>query len=63
MKAKKLETKNILIDEKNYNYFVIHFTRYVYRKSRKILSLRYHELMKKIEEHEGRNIWWLMIIC
>ena len=62
IKAKKIETKNILIDEKNYNYFLIYFTKYVYRKSRKMLSLHYHELMKKIEEHEGSYIWWLMII-
>ena len=29
---KKIETKNILIDEKNYKNFVIYFTRYVCRK-------------------------------
>ena len=30
IKAKKLETKNILIDKKNYKYMVIYFTRYVH---------------------------------
>ena len=29
VKAKKLETKNLLIDEKNYKDFVIYFTRYL----------------------------------
>ena len=24
-----------------------------------MLSLHYHELMKRIEEHEKTNIWWL----
>ena len=59
IKAKKLETKNILIDEKNYKDFVIYFTRYVYRKSIKILSLHYHEIGKiigKIEGHKAKNI-------
>ena len=27
-----------------------------------MMSLYYHELMGKIEEHEGKNIWWLKII-
>ena len=25
--------------------------------------LYYHELIGKIEEHEGKNVSWLMIIC
>ena len=29
VKAKKIETNNILIDEKNYKNLVIYFTRYV----------------------------------
>ena len=29
VKAKKLKTKNLLIDEKNYKDFVIYFTRYL----------------------------------
>ena len=28
-----------------------------------MLNLHCHELMGKIEEHEGKNVWWLMIIC
>ena len=52
IKAENWETKNILIDEKNYNGFVICFTRYVHSNSIKILSLHYHELTGKIEEHK-----------
>ena len=55
VKAKKLETKNILIDKKNYEDLMIYFTRYVHKKSIKILSLHYHELMENIEEHEGKK--------
>ena len=50
IKAKKLETKNMLINEKNYKDLVNYFTRNVCRKSIKMLSLHYHELMGKIEE-------------
>ena len=32
MKAKKKETKNISIDEENYKYLLINFTRYVQSK-------------------------------
>ena len=39
MKAKKIETKNISIDEKNYKDLLINFTRYVQSKSIKMLSL------------------------
>ena len=52
VKTKKLETKNILINEKNYKHLTIYFTRYVHSKSIKVLSLHYHELMGKIQEHE-----------
>ena len=62
-KKKKLETKNILIDEKNYKGLVIYFTRYVHSKSIKMLSLYYPKLIGKIEEHKWKNTWWLMIIC
>ena len=55
IKAKKLETKYILIDEKNYKDIVVYFTRYVHNKSIKNLSLYYHELMGKIEKAEGKN--------
>ena len=63
MKAKRLETKNILINQKNYKDLVICFIRYVHSKSIKMLSLDYHELMGMIEEYKEKNIWWLMIIC
>ena len=36
-----------------------YFTRYVHCKSVKILSLHYHELIEKIEDHEGKN--YLMV--
>ena len=49
VKEKKLETKNMLIDEKNYKDLVIYFTKYVCRKSIKMLSLHYYEFMGKIE--------------
>ena len=55
MKAQKLETKNIKIDEKMYIDFVIYFTRYVHSKSIKILTLCYHELVGKSEGHEGKT--------
>ena len=56
VEAEKLDTKNILIDEKNYQDLTIYFTRYVYSKSIKMLSLHYPELMGKIEEHQGLDI-------
>ena len=56
LKAKKLETKNISIDEKNYKDLVIYFTRSVHIKSIQMLSLYSHELIGKIEEHEGKKI-------
>ena len=37
VKAKKIETKNILINGKNYKDLTIYFTRYVHSKSIKIL--------------------------
>ena len=37
--AKKLSTNNILIDEKNYKYLVIYFTKYVPNKLIKKLRL------------------------
>ena len=40
----------------------IYFTRYICSKSIKILSLYYPELIGNTEEHNGKNIWWLMII-
>ena len=54
-----METKNILVDEKNYNDLVIYFTRYVRIKSIKMISLCYRELMGKIKEHEGKK--YLMV--
>ena len=39
IESEKLETKNILIDEKNFKDSVTYFTRYVNCKSIKMLSL------------------------
>ena len=43
------------MDKKNYKDLTIHFTRYVHSKSIKILTLYYHELMRKNEEHKGKK--------
>ena len=58
-----LETKNSLIDEKNYKDLVIYHTRDVHWKSIKMLSMHYHELLGKIEEHKGKifDDWWLYV--
>ena len=55
VKAKKLETKNILIDEKHYKDLVIYFARYLHSKSIKTLGLHYNKLMGKLKEHEGKK--------
>ena len=55
IKAKILETKNILIDEKNFNDLTVCFTRYDYGKLIKMLSL-YYELVGKIKEHDGKKV-------
>ena len=47
---KKLGTKNILIDEKNYRGLIIYFTRY--DRGIRTFNLYHYELMQKIEEHE-----------
>lgn len=54
-KNKKLEAKNILVDEKNYMYAVVCFTRFVHSKSIKMSSLHYHELLRKAEENEEKK--------
>ena len=51
VEAKK-ETKNILIEEKKCKDLVIYFTRYIQSKPIKITTLCYHELMRKVKEHE-----------
>ena len=56
IKAKKLKTIYILIVKKRYKSLVISFTRYVHKKSIKMLRLNYHESIEKIEEHKGKNI-------
>ena len=53
------EIRTLLIDEKNYKDLMIYFTRYVHSKSIKILSLYYHKLIGKNEEHEGKK--YLMV--
>ena len=50
---KKLETKNILIHEKNYKDLTIYFTRYNYKKSTRMLY--YNELMGKIKVYKGKK--------
>ena len=47
-KTKKLETKNILTEKKNYKHLMIYFTRYDGGKSIRILSLYYNKLMGTI---------------
>ena len=49
IKAEKIETKS-------FKDLTIYFTRYDRGKSKRMLSLYYHELMGKINEHEGKNI-------
>ena len=63
IKAEKLEIKNILINEKNYWDLIIYFTIYDWGKSIQMLSLYYHEIMGKTEEHEGKKIagWWFYV--
>ena len=59
IKVNKLETKNVLINEKNYKDLVIYFTRYDCWKSVKMLSLHYHESLGKLEEYESKK--YLMV--
>ena len=56
IKAKKLDSKNILIDKENYKDLVLQFTSYVHGTLVKMLRLHCYELMGKIEEDEGKNI-------
>ena len=56
IKAKNFENKYALIEEKNYKYLVICFTRYDQGKFMKMLSMHYHELAGKIEEHVGKKM-------
>ena len=56
LSKEKTRNKKIFINKKNYKDLVIYITRYVYKKSIKMLCLYYHELIKKIEEHEKKNI-------
>ena len=44
-----------MVDEKNYKDLVIYFTRYVHNKSIKILRLYYDELIRYVEEREGKK--------
>ena len=55
-----METKNILIDEKNYKHLVIYFTRYDNGNSIRISSLYYNELAGKIEEYYCKT--YLMVL-
>ena len=49
----------LIIDGKNYKDLVIYCTIYVLSKSIKMLSVHYHELIGKVEEHEGKK--YLMV--
>ena len=55
VKLKNLDTKFILIDQKNYKSLMIYVTIYVDKKWIKLLSLNFHELVGKIEEHKGKK--------
>ena len=59
IKTTKREVKNILINEKNYKALVIYFARYDPGKLIRMLSLYYHELMEKVEEHEGKKYFMI----
>ena len=52
IKAEKIETKSL-------KDLTIYFTRYDRGKSKRMLSLYYHELMGKINKHEGKK--YLMV--
>ena len=53
---KKLETKNVLVNGKNYKDLIIYFTWYDFRKSIRMFSLFYLELMGKIEENKEKYL-------
>ena len=53
IKTKKIDTKDVLVYEKNYKDLIIYFTRYDHGKS--MLSLYYHELMEKSEDYKGKK--------
>ena len=55
IQARKLETINILINQKNYKYLVIYFTRYDLEKSVRMSSLYYHALVEGIEKYNGKK--------
>ena len=48
--------------KKNYKDLIICFARYDHGKSIRMLTLYYHKLIGKAEEHEEKNISLLMII-
>ena len=50
IKSEKLETKNILIDEKKCKNLTVHFARFNHKKSTRMLSLHYHELKGNTED-------------
>ena len=62
MELEKLETENLLIDEKNYKDLLTYFINYVNSKSLKMLSLHHYQLMGKIEGHKLEKYlffgWW-----
>ena len=62
IKVKKLETKSVLSDRKNYKDLVIYFTIYDGGNSIWVLFLYYNKLMGPTEEHEGKNTWKLVTV-
>ena len=62
IKVKKLETKSVLSDRKNYKDLVIYFTIYDGGNSIWVLFLYYNKLMGPTEEHERKNTWKLVIV-
>ena len=59
VQTKKNRNQKLVINDKSYKDLVIYFIRYDCGKAITILSLYYHELMGKIEEHEGKK--YLMV--
>ena len=53
---KKMETKNIVINEKSYKDLVMYFTRFGSGKTLTMLNLYYHKLMGRIKESEGKKL-------
>ena len=51
----KLETKIVLIDEKNCKDFLIYFTRYGHEKSIRLFNFDYYKLIENISKFEEKK--------